>query len=436
VLKPYPYQEEGAAWLASGLRRGLADDAGLGKTPQAILAAGRAGATRIRVACPAIARVVWERHVEQWRETAGLPENLDLEVKSYDALALDGDLRRRWARSRPDVLICDEAHYLKTRGARRTRAIYGTGCKGTKGISAACGATWLLTATPTPNHPGELWSHLRALRPDLIRRAGGPMDYNTFIEYFCHLRATEFGPIPYRLKRPDEIRALAKELFLRRRWQEVLTDLPDWTWASVPIEATDTLEALKTWEREHPEVGELVAEMEREGVQGPPAAHIASYRHWVGCVKAPVVAEQLAEELRNGEMDKVVVFAHHHDVLNALHSVLYPFNPVQVTGNTSPTARTAAMDRFQCDPSCRVFLGQVQACGVAVTLHASRHVVFVEPEWVPADMYQAAKRVHRIGQGRPVYVRVFGLAGSLDDRTAAACARKAQMTAAIFEKAA
>jgi SWI/SNF-related matrix-associated actin-dependent regulator of chromatin subfamily A-like protein 1 len=430
-VKLYPYQVTGAKWVAARRAAGLADDAGLGKTAQALDAARQIGATSIVVACPAVARNVWRNEVKTWLPNAG---GLSIDIRSYDELAANQDLRRSWAASRPDVLICDEAHYLKSRDARRTKSIYGPGCTGDRGISAACGATWLLTATPTPNHPGEMWSHLRALRPDLIESAGAPMNYHTFLTHHCETRVTEYGITPTKLRRPEMTRALAREFWLRRVWQDVLTELPDWTWQHVPIDCEDTRAALAEWEKLHPEVGQLVDELDAHGAAGPLAAYLASYRHWVGSIKAPAVAALLKDELASKAMDKVVVFAHHHDAINTIHAALEDFGPVQITGHTTDTARARAIDRFQTDRGCRAMVCQTQAAGVAITLTAARHVVFAEPEWVPADMYQAAKRVHRIGQKCPVLVRVIGLAGSLDDRVAAVAARKARMTDSIFNE--
>jgi SNF2 family DNA or RNA helicase len=95
--------------------------------------------------------------------------------------------------------------------------------------------------------------------------------------------------------------------------------------------------------------------------------------------------------------------------------------------------RQTAIDQFQANPKVRVFIGQLQACSTAITLHAANQVVFVEQSWTPSDNAQAAKRCHRIGQKNPVFVRMLGLAKSVDEAVAKVLARKSQMISELME---
>jgi SNF2 family DNA or RNA helicase len=114
------------------------------------------------------------------------------------------------------------------------------------------------------------------------------------------------------------------------------------------------------------------------------------------------------------QTDKVVVFAHHIHIIDGLMDGLKEFNPVKVTGSVKNEDRQTAVDTFQTDNKCRVFVGNIKAAGVGLTLTAASHVIFVEASWSPADIQQAADRCHRIGQKDNVTVDLLTISESID----------------------
>jgi SWI/SNF-related matrix-associated actin-dependent regulator 1 of chromatin subfamily A len=98
------------------------------------------------------------------------------------------------------------------------------------------------------------------------------------------------------------------------------------------------------------------------------------------------------------EGEKVIVFAHHKDVIAQLTESLTPHGVVRVIGGMSDEAKQTSVDVFQNDPEVKVFIGQFQSAGVGLTLTASSHVVFAEIPFTPAEATQAEDRAHRIGQ--------------------------------------
>ena len=121
------------------------------------------------------------------------------------------------------------------------------------------------------------------------------------------------------------------------------------------------------------------------------------------------------EFLRNAaDAGKIVVFAKHHAVLNVLIRE-FKDEAVVVTGKVDVNDRQRAVDRFQSDPDCRVFIGQIDAAGVGLTLTASSHVVFLEFDWRPGMLEQAEDRTHRIGQRDSVTCSYLVIENSLDD---------------------
>jgi SWI/SNF-related matrix-associated actin-dependent regulator 1 of chromatin subfamily A len=121
----------------------------------------------------------------------------------------------------------------------------------------------------------------------------------------------------------------------------------------------------------------------------------------------------------------MLVFAWHISVLEHLRRRLAQFDPVMVTGATNPTGRVTAIDQFQHRRNVRVFLGQILACGTAITLTAANEVAIVEPSWVPGENVQAICRAHRLGQRDSVLASFLYLPDTLDERIMRTFRRKA-----------
>jgi len=416
----FPYQKLGVEFLARRSRALLADEQGLGKSLEAIAACDVVGAKRVAILCPAVARINWRREFERW---SAFPDR-ELFVESYDKVAQKTDAYDTIKAMQPEVLILDEAHYLKTRSSKRTKALYGQFCRG-DGLVASARRVWLLTGTPAPNDVSEIFSHLKALWPDVLPE---PRTFEAFIKAYTVFDSTPFGIKILGNKNIKDLRAKLSGIMLRRRAEDVLKDLPAIAWSDVAIEA----ERVKIDESQ-PEVLELIEAIKNEQPL-PESTAMASIRRLTGMAKATAVGKMLAEELAGRAYDKVIVFAHHKDVVKELTAQLGAFMPVVITGETSPKHRQEAIDNFQTVPAHRVFIGNIQAASTAITLTAASQVVFAEASWTPADNAQAAKRAHRIGQTRPVFVRMFGLAGSIDEAVTRVLARKSRLVSQLLEQ--
>ncbi len=149
-------------------------------------------------------------------------------------------------------------------------------------------------------------------------------------------------------------------------------------------------------------------------------SEISRVRHDTAVAKIPAVIEHLESALEGGS---VICFAHHHDVLDAIFEH-FGDQAVKLDGRTPQEARQAAVDKFQTDDSCRLFVGSIQAAGVGLTLTASSHVVFAELDWVPANVSQAEDRAHRIGQKNNVLIQHLVLDESLDAKIAKTIVKK------------
>ena len=447
-LKLYPYQLEGVAWLLCQRRAILADVMGLGKTAQALAAVGEltrslrpAERVAVVVLCPAIAQAVWRVEAARWLGPAA--KRVDLTVMTYARAAAKpatkAKLRAFLAGAAVGVLILDEAQALKNPSSKRTRTVYGMHAR----AETACLVNarpdlyvWPLSGTLMPNNVTELFPHVRALAPELIQTPGGtPMNAAEFAHTYADMVNTPFG---WKVKgtRKDmsaRLRALLSRIVLRRRLEDVALSLPEIVWSDPitvePDPHSVTVEDQRELAGAEAELRQRVAatrgEVElRSLFTAADAVVLATVRRVLAQMKARPVAAQLEEELKDGAYDKVVVFACHRAALAEMAQALAEFQPVVIQGGDSDLARERAVHAFQTDPAVRVALVMIQTANTALTLTAAAQVVFLEQSWVPAENLQAAKRCHRIGQARPVMVRVFTTPQGSDQMVAQTIQRK------------
>lgn len=417
----FDYQRTGAKFLAENPAAFLADEQGLGKTIQVIAACDILGLAKVVVICPAIAKINWRREFEKW----GRVER-EVKVFSYDKMTQSKEVRSEIAKFEPDVLVIDEAHYLKNRQAKRTKYLYGQFCRG-DGLVRFADRVWLLSGTPIPNDVSDFWTHLKAIWQY-------PLNFTDYTVYFCKTWNGQFGlkVLGNKAERMGEFKTILSSIMLRRKAENVLKELPQLWWQDSVVEVDG-------WD----DMAHIESDQEREAVElilqnaitqddlsdklGEIAPHMASLRRLTALAKAKPIAAQLAGELRDHAYEKVVVFAYHKAALEALREGLAEFNPAYIVGGMTAGDRQAEIDRFQNAAECRVFIGQITACSTAITLTAANQVVFAEMDWVPAVNAQASKRCHRIGQTKPVIVRSFALANSTDEVVARTLSKKAQM---------
>ncbi len=460
ALSLFPYQHTGVAFLAGRTRALLADEMGLGKSPTAVAAADAAGCDRVLVLAPASIVTNWCREFNHWQKQGRriLPVRCASDVPSTAAVAaivsydtakqpamLNALLARRW-----DVLIADEAHFLKNRMSARARTVLGPNGDGVGGLLSCCARAWGLTGTPMPNSADELWPLLCAFGPEALESDGKPMAYWSWRRRYCveiPLGGSNRTKI-VGVRHKDELRARVGRVMLRRRKADVLPDLPPIREAELALSAEhyaagvcaeagvagadmDMLRAVsaKALAAEDPDKAAAQA------LEALSEDSVSRLRRLTAVLKARAVATVLAEELAQTTA-KVVVFAWHREAIAHLALALGGFGAVVVDGAATRTARQAAVDAFQGDPATRVFIGQIQAAGTGLTLTAAADLVFVELSWVPAENAQAAMRVHRIGQHQPVLVRYATLADTIDEAVVRTLRRKSRDIATIIEEAA
>lgn len=427
----FDYQKTGRDFLADNAYAFLADDPGLGKTAQAINAAcdtftkmtSKKTRPTICVLCPRSAIKNWHREWKRWWPSF----NGNLLVVNYDMVVSNIKAREDFLNEQWDLVICDEAHRLKSPGAKRSQTVY-------RGLKKHAGKVWLLSGTPARNHAGELWTHLVSLRPDLIAdRSGRAMTQEQFEDRYCEVYNDKHGHRRIRgSKNLKELRGLLFKggFLLRRRKKEVQPQLPALIFDEYPIILDDEGVARGLGPDftalgidENTPTDDVLRILRSRIVE------FSTERRLLGLLKVPAVAGMVETELE--APGKIIVFFHHTDVGQHLKERFMDHCPVLVDGKTKDPQ--GEVDTFMTDPNCRVFLGQIQACGEALNITAANQVVFAEASWSPSDNYQAACRAHRFGLEGSLVVRFLSVAGTVDEIIQRTLARKSAELAELFD---
>lgn len=467
-LSYMPYQRAAIAFASSRPGVLIADEMGLGKSIEAIGVINLdPKIQRVLIICPASLKINWSRELFKWltrKMTVGIADgscfpSSDIVIVNYDLLhKFETSLAYFW-----DLLIVDEAHYLKNPKARRSKCVLGYKsskkereggeAESKSGINAR--RRVFMTGTPIVNRPVELWPLISSL--DAQR-------WPNFFKYairYCGARKIAVGRDKMAwdfsgASHLDELQEILRSsVMVRRLKKDVLTDMPPKMRQVIELPTDGCEHVIKAendaWDEQEDGIARLEAAVELAKASDDPSVYstavsalkegvqaafngISILRHQTALAKIPMAVEHLKECLDDGR--KIIVFAWHTDVIAALMDQLKEFNPVKVTGEMSNMQdRQRSVDRFQNDPTVKVFIGNIRAAGVGLTLTAAAHVVFVELDWTPGNVTQAEDRSHRYGQKNSVLIQHLVLAGSLDANIAKTLVRKQGVIDQALDKA-
>ncbi|MGW5075805.1 DEAD/DEAH box helicase [Rhodococcus sp. NPDC004095] len=387
------YQSFGAQYLLTRRKAILGDEMGLGKTVQALAVAAHLAAEdkpHTLVVCPASV-------VRNWmNETAKHTELVPWQVHGDDRELQFG----RWAGAGgvavttfdtlkmlrvpvvPDLLIVDEAHYIKNPLAQRTLAV--------REVVDSAGRAVLLTGTPMENRVSEFKNLVEYLQPTVAKR--------------IHVRDGLAGSTSFR--------KTVAPVYLRRNQVDVLTELPEL------IEVED-------WVLFNGE--DAAAYRSSVGSGNFMAMRRAAYEPGTraGSAKLDRLVEVVEEAEENGA--KVLVFSFFRGVLDTVRNALPGtlFGPI--TGSTGTAERQRLVDEFTAHQGSAVLLSQIEAGGVGLNIQAASMVILTEPQWKPSTEAQAIARAHRMGQVRTVQVHRLLAKESVDELMRSVLAKKSDL---------
>lgn len=403
-MELYPFQREGIRQLIGRPCILLADDMGLGKTVQAVVALRELFEAKVirraLIVCPASLSRNWRREIRVWAQSIpavlyegadryGLLEgNAPILIGSFETVA--DDLRRATRDGRSfcdigvDLIILDEAQRIKDPTSIRSRVL----------ARVLAGRRWAITGTPIENHPRELNSILRFLFP------------NEFLD------SEDCDDLALMLLQRD--RAM-----IRRTKAEVGIQLPERVTGYTPVQLTPdqaaeyerTLTSVRRSIRDATKRSELTASL-LGGLQN--LRRITTVSTNGSSAKLDFIEEELETLAERGE--KVVIFSSFANIgLDHAVKRLARFRPVRFTGSMTQAEREVAHQRFLDDPRCLVMCASLRAAGVGVTWTAARYVYHLDLWWNPQALRQAEDRVHRIGQGRQVFLKRLIAENTIDE---------------------
>ena len=453
------HQAQVVAAAAAGHRTFLlADEPGLGKTAQALLAAQAADAYPLLVVAPNVVKTSWAREAELWtprrRATVvhGDGDNLDgfadIVIVNYEVLDRHvgwmGELGFRG-------MVVDEAHFIKNKSSQRSQHVLDI----SERVRARVGRPLLMALTGTP-----LINDIEDFRA-IWQFLGWIDDKRPLGELMSALDETGLAPDD-RGFYPAARKAVVELGIVRRRKVDVAADIPARRVADLPVELDGELgrsvraaeralaermvarydTALERRTSESPVDGidhdlvRQVATWERSDTDGAESGgNVFTMMRRIGQAKAGLAADYAAQLARN--VGKVVFFAKHVDVMDAAEDLFtqrgIAFSSIR--GDQTRAVRERNVDAFVNDPEVSVAVCSLTAAGVGLNLQVASDMVLAELSWTDAEQTQAIDRIHRIGQEKPVTAWRIIAAQTIDSRIAELIDQKAGLAARALDGA-
>ncbi|PVG83278.1 helicase [Nocardioides gansuensis] len=456
-LELMPHQGEVVTAARDGHRTFLlADEPGLGKTAQALVAAQAADAFPLLVVVPNVVKMNWAREAQQWvpmRKVTVIHGNghdidafADIVVVNYEVLDRHvgwlGDLGFRG-------MVVDEAHFIKNKASQRSQNVLGIADR----IRARTGRPLMMALTGTP-----LINDIEDFR-NIWQFLGWIDEKKPLVELMNKLEDSGWTPADAGFY-PAARQAVIDMGIVRRRKVDVAKDIPARRIADIPVELDDAAaRSLREAERELArrlvkrydsalaartsgqvvdgidlELVRRVATWEREDSDSSSSGeNVFTMMRRIGQAKAGLAADYAAQLARN--VGKVVFFAKHIDVMDVAEDTFERrgIRYSSIRGDQTSKARTRNIDAFVEDPEVQVIVCSLTAAGVGINLQVASNLVLAELSWTDAEQTQAIDRIHRIGQEEPVTAWRIIAAQTIDSKVAELIDSKAGLAARALD---
>jgi SWI/SNF-related matrix-associated actin-dependent regulator 1 of chromatin subfamily A len=394
---PLSHQIEAIEKLVESRRFILADDMGLGKTTSTIIAALETGVKKILIVCPASLKINWEREIANYSDrTCYIAEGkkfsteADFVIVNYDILKnfhnKEDKENSLLLQSKFELVILDEAHMVSNAQAQRTKLINDF----TKNIKRV----WLLTGTPMTSRPINYYNLLNIIE--------SPVAQNWMAYAIRYCQGFQFRAGNRKVwnvtgaSNLEELRDRTSKQILRRLKENVL-DLPDKIITPVYLrtsskEYKDLMGEYYEWlENRKDESSSLTVQFSK----------IMKVRKVIANEKVKDTIEFVQNIVDQGK--KVIIFTNFTDTLQLIHNH-FGKESVYLDGSCSKVQRQYAVDQFQENEKIKVFVGNLKAAGVGLTLTSAEVVIMNDLSFVPAEHAQAEDRAYRYGQKNNVLV--------------------------------
>jgi SNF2 family DNA or RNA helicase len=401
----YKYQVKGVKFCLKRKYVIIGDEQGLGKTVQAIAVMERVGG-RCLVICPGMLRINWKKEIEKYTDltcqavmTTKEPLDLDADVliTSYESASkvFSKELS-------PTVVVVDECQYIKNVQAKRSVFLHSLVFQSRPEYFIA------LSGTPIKNHAGEFFSVLKlcSYSPEVTNglRVKEKSQFS-FSNRFCWREDSHFGTKFSGCRNVNELKEYLKGKYIRRMADKVL-ELPPIVNKTVNLDLKKS-EVIVSQE-------DLETAYKQYQALGKHGTHLSQIKHDSALQKSAYCLEYTLMLVESGE--SVVIFTDHRGPLKALVSGFTAKRVAvdYISGGISDTQKQRTVEKFQ-EGHIKVLVCTFGSAATGFTLTKSRHVVFNDITWVPADLDQARKRIHRIGQVRKCVLH-YMVSGSFDEK--------------------
>jgi len=429
----------------------LADEPGLGKTAQALLAASTSNAYPLLVVVPNVVKTNWAREVALWtpKRTATVVHGDGKDVDAFsDVVIVNYEVLDRhvgWlGRFGFKGMVVDEAHFIKNLKSERSKHVMAL----SRSIRAAQPKALMIALTGTP-----LINAIEDFRA-IWQFLGWIDDKKPLSALMDKLEATGLTPADFGFF-AEARQAVIDMGIVRRKKVDVAADIPARRVADIPVELDDdigrsiraaeaalTARLVATYNRvrslkPEAETEDLIRVVAHAELDESKAAktddNVFTMVRKIGQAKAGLAADYTAQLARN--VGKVVFFAKHIDVMDQAeaHFARVGLTTVSIRGDQTPKARQQAIDSFAKDPAVSIVVASLTAAGVGLNLQAASNVVLAELSWTSAEQTQAIDRVHRIGQELPVTAWRIIAAHTIDARIAELIDSKAGLAARALD---
>jgi SWI/SNF-related matrix-associated actin-dependent regulator 1 of chromatin subfamily A len=391
------HQIEAVQKLVENKKYILADDMGLGKTTSTIVAAIESGAKKILIICPASLKINWQREIENYTDRSiyisegkNFSQEHDFVIINYDIIKNFHNVKKKSDSqilgANFDLVVVDEAHYIKNGQAQRTKLI--------NDLVKNVDRLWLLTGTPMTSRPMDYFN--------LLSLVDSPVAKNWMAYAIRYCSGYQFNAGGRKIwnvtgaSNLEELRDRTSGLTLRRLKQDVL-DLPDKIITPVYLrlkskQYEEVMGDYYNWYEKNPDESKSLT------VQ---FTKLTQVRQVIADEKTQQTIELAENIIEQGK--KVIIFC---NFTNSLDKIVQHFGKtaVRLDGSMSKPDRQNSVDRFQTDDKVNVFVGNIKAAGVGITLTAGEAVIMNDLSFLPSDHSQAEDRAYRYGQKNNVLV--------------------------------
>ena len=394
---PLEHQKEAVQKLVENKKFILADDMGLGKTTSTIIAALEANSKKVLIICPATLKINWKREIENYSnksiyiaEGKNFSTDADFVIINYDIIKNFHDPKKKddseILKSNFDLVIVDEAHYIKNGQAQRTKLI--------NDLVKTVDRLWLLTGTPMTSRPMDYFN--------LLSLVDSPVSKNWMAYAIRYCQGYQFNVGGRKIwnitgaSNLEELRERTAGTILRRLKENVL-DLPDKIITPVYLRLKsknyeEVMGEYYDWYDKNPDESKSLT------VQ---FSKLTKVRQIIADEKISQTIE-IAENIIEQDK-KVIIFCNFTDSLNKIIEH-FGKSAVKLDGSMSKPERQRSVDEFQDNPKVKVFVGNIKAAGVGITLTSAEAVIMNDLSFLPSDHAQAEDRAYRYGQKNNVLV--------------------------------